>query len=142
MLVSSVNYQENFNAVMLYDNVEAVTLKLKPAWWPYLEMFEKDFCHYCKLRAIEYVLVLETGIGGNKHYHGIMGFPFGYVRSNFLKWFNRHYGFFHKSEVTDPEGWRRYVFKDVPREVVYLFDPIYDPETWKGLKDVSLELLI
>jgi len=141
MLVSSEFFQENFKQVMLYDNVEAVTLKLKPSWWQYTEMVEQDLFKYMPRRGIEYVLVQEKGIGGNIHYHGIMGFPYGYVRTNFVKWFNRNYGFFHKSETTDPAGWERYVFKDTPSPVYYLFDPIYEPDSWKGLKEIPIDFI-
>jgi len=125
MLVSSPYYQDNFLDAYLFDNVEAVTLKLKPIYWDdddFKALFEKDFTKYCNARAIEYCLVAEVGQGGNYHWHGIMGFPFAGTRKKFQVWFNKYFGHIHVSPKGSPIGWYTYVFKSCPPPIYYMFD--------------------
>jgi len=126
MLLSCPMYQENFSQVFHFDNVEAVTIKLKPLWWQYKAHFETDFAKYCDARCIEYYLIDELGEGGNLHYHGIIGFPFDAARRKFQSWFNRYYGHVKKSTKFEAQGWCRYMEKGVPRRASRIVDYLFD----------------
>lgn len=135
MIYSKVSFVDNFEASMLFDNVEAVTLKCKPTLWDHQYLFEKDFDDYCEGRNIDYVLFAERGVNNNLHYHGIIIYPFDKVRINFQRWFNRYYGTVHRSVKGDPHGWYTYCSKainqvppnPVANDIPYLFDPQYEP---------------
>lgn len=132
MIVSDTEIQEKFETTMLFDNCEAVTLKFRPAFWPYESVCEESICDYCTKRQIRYCLVSERGPGGNYHMHGIMLFPFQDVRKRFQTWFNKSFGHFYVSDKGDAVGWFNYVMKGAPlpeykSEPPYLFDPNYEP---------------
>lgn len=139
MLSSNTHYEESFSEVQQADNVDCVTLKLKPAIWdPKCGiLFQADFIAYCSKRRIEYCLYQETGDHGNVHYHGIMGFPCAKAKKCFQTWFNKYYGHFHVSVKFPGDGWYRYCTKGQPiirplspdycdHKGLYLFDPYKD----------------
>lgn len=114
--MSSTNYQENFSQVALADNVECITLQLKPTVWDPLNenIFMADFGKYCVSRGLDYCLFREIGKTGNIHYHGIIGFQYGKSRKNFTTWFNRYWGRVFVSLKADTEAWYRYCSKQHP----------------------------
>jgi len=138
--MSNQNYSDIDYWNMMWDmeNVQRVTLKLKPIYWVQQEfknLFEIDFCKYCDKRGIDYVLVAEYGEHGNYHWHGLIIFPFEHIRKKFLSWFRKYFGFVYFSEKGTAQGWFNYVFKGCPMPVygelqkppLYLFDPKYEP---------------
>lgn len=133
MLCSNGELVAKFETSMLFDNCEAVTLKLRPDLWEHSDLFTVDFTKYCKGRDIHYVLYQEVGKTNNVHFHGIMLFPFDKIRKNFQVWFNKYYGKYFKSEKGNSLGWHNYCAKQLrPNEgdlmdpVPFLFDPMYE----------------
>lgn len=137
MLVTNELYQNSFLSVFHMDNVYPVTLKLKPIYWAFTELLEKDLQKYFTKRCIDVLLVAERGENDNLHYHGLIGFPYADIKRKFEMWFRKSYGTIHYSEKGDAKGWESYVYKNCPAPVYddaelqkapYLFDKSFEPK--------------
>lgn len=103
-----------FAQACLFDNSELITLKPRPVKNEHAVAIEPDmrpFEQYCCKRSIMYFLCREKA--GQIHFHGVMSFPNKKTYTAFQKWFNKQYGFLHRSEKGDTAGWYDYIFKDV-----------------------------
>lgn len=117
---------DNFLPFFMRETALCVTLKPRPPNPTQLKddtLINGHFSAYCARNNITYYFQREEA--GQTHFHGLMDFPTGQVRKNFVKWYNRAYGSFGVSNKTAPYGWYTYVHKDVPvEEYVEVIDPI------------------
>lgn len=108
-----MNRDTDFIRVAKLDNVECVTLKPRGDVADDL----RKLMTYCDRKGIQLYLVKEEA--GMTHFHGLLSWPSWETYRRFQQWYNKTYGFIHRSRKKnvlgeiDCRGWYDYVHKTV-----------------------------
>jgi len=132
------------------------TVTLKPNLFKLIaeEQYDKTYLPlYKHLAAMshKFTLIAELTKNANVHYHGMIQFPMNkkvIFRKKFIDSFrkSKEFGFVNITQITDEEGWRKYIIKDIneTREaigrppIIEDFFYVFGPETLDNFHQYNL----